>query len=111
MKKCLNTSAVKFGFMLICLLTFTQNLQAQTNLLDELEKEAPLSKEYTVATFKGTRLINGHSVEILKKKHLDYVISHRFGAIDFSNPLYDFIGMDAANTRMAFEYGLLSIGL
>lgn len=79
---------------------------AQDDLLDKLEKAEQTQKVYVMATFKGTRIINGHTTETLKKKHLDYIVSHRFGAIDLARPLYDFIGMDAANTRMAFEYGL-----
>jgi hypothetical protein len=92
--------------LIICIIGSYTKALAQTDLLDQLEKQANTSIEYTIATFKGTRLINGHSAEVLKKNHLDYLISHRFGAIDLNNPLYDLIGMDAANTRMAFEYGL-----
>jgi hypothetical protein len=79
---------------------------AQDDLLSSLEKQSAPKTTYTMATFKGTRIINGHNVETLKKKHLDYLISHRFGAIGFDRPFYDFLGMDGANIRMAFEYGL-----
>lgn len=78
---------------------------AQDDLLSSLEKETKEPTTYTIATFKGTRLINGHSVETLKKKHMDYLISHRFG--EFGDRFfYNFIGFDNANIRMAIEYGL-----
>ncbi|MFM6976445.1 MAG: DUF5777 family beta-barrel protein, partial [Sphingobacteriaceae bacterium] len=32
----------------------------------------------TVTTFKGIRIMNGHSVETVGKNNLDFLISHRF---------------------------------
>ena len=59
---------------------------AQDDLLKMLDNEStgPL---YATATFKSTRVINGQSVETIAKKHLDFRISHRFGALNsgFSN--------------------------
>jgi Membrane bound beta barrel domain (DUF5777) len=78
----------------------------QDELLDILEKDNKPATTYTIASFKGTRIVNSHSVETLKKKHMDYVIGHRFGALS-DRPFYNFLGMDlGANTRMAFEYGI-----
>ena len=37
--------------------------------------------DYVSATFKSTRLVNGHSVEIRTPKVLEFVISHRFGLV------------------------------
>ena len=65
--------------------------------------------DYVSATFKSTRLVNGHSVEIRTPKVLEFVISHRFGLV--SDGAYAFWGLDGANIRIALEYGLASQGI
>ncbi len=67
-------------------------------------------------TFSGTRILNGHSVETLKKRTLEFSISHRFGDIAGTNGgIQQFFGFDqAADIRFAFEYGIsdkLMIGI
>ena len=59
-------------------------------------------------TFVGTRILNGHSVETLKKAALEFRISHRFGDVAGANGgVQQFFGFDqAADIRFAFEYGL-----
>ncbi len=59
-------------------------------------------------TFTGTRVINGHSVETLKGRILEFRIEHRFGDIAGTNGgVQQFFGFDqAADIRFAFEYGL-----
>lgn len=59
-------------------------------------------------TFSGTRVINGHSVETLKSRILEFRIEHRFGDIAGTNGgVQQFFGFDqAADIRFAFEYGL-----
>lgn len=59
-------------------------------------------------TFSGTRVINGHSVETLKSRILEFRIEHRFGDIaGASGGLSNFFGFDqAADIRFAFEYGI-----
>jgi hypothetical protein len=60
-------------------------------------------KEFATATFKTTRLINFHTVEVLSKRSLDFRISHRFG--DFNSGAYNAWGVDGgANIRLALEY-------
>ncbi len=60
-------------------------------------------KEYTTATFKTTRLINFHTVEVLGRRCLDFRISHRFG--NFNSGAYNAWGIDGgANIRLALEY-------
>ncbi|WP_298316517.1 DUF5777 family beta-barrel protein [uncultured Aquimarina sp.] len=74
------------------------------DLLDILEEETPQTKNYTSSTFKGTRILNGHSIENRKKRTLEFVISHRFGRVNLgADELY---GLDQSNIRFAFEYGL-----
>ncbi len=84
-------------------------LMAQDELLALLDDQE--GDEYVSATFKSTRLINGHTVEIRSHKVLEAVISHRFGE---PRGINNFYGLDNANVRLALEYGLaknLNIGL
>lgn len=67
-------------------------------------------------TFNATRIINGHSVETLKKRYFEYRIEHRFGDFSGSNGgATQGFGFDnASDIRFAFEYGIndrLMIGL
>lgn len=74
------------------------------DLLDELDKTVKPTKSYSTATFKSTRVINGHSIETISKNHLDFRISHRFGRLN--DGAYNFYGLDQATMRMGLEYGL-----
>jgi hypothetical protein len=76
--------------------------EADTNLVEE--------------TFASTRIINGHSVESLRKGVLEFRVEHRFGDIGGSDggvqALYGFD--NSSDIRIAFEYGAtdkLMIGL
>ncbi|MDC1237697.1 hypothetical protein N8Z68_04230 [Polaribacter sp.] len=40
------------------------------DLLDILEREAPKMENIVSATFKGTRIVNGHSIENRKKQRI-----------------------------------------
>ena len=64
------------------------------------------------ATFKGTRVINGQSIELPSKGDLQFVIEHRFGTIN--SGAYELWGIDQSQMRMSFDYGLsknLAIGI
>ena len=76
----------------------------QDDLLNELDSISEEPVNYTIATFKGSRLINGHSVEMRSKKVLEFLISHRFGRINTGS--YAFFGLDESNIRLGLEYGL-----
>lgn len=86
---------------------------------DDLEKAmaSPAGKsEKVIATFKATKLINGHTNETLYKHELDFKVDHRFGDIAGSNGgLKQFFGLDnSTDVRIGFEYGVsdrLTIGL
>ena len=82
------------------------------DLLDILEREAPKMENIVSATFKGTRIVNGHSIENRKNKELEFIISHRFGRVNTG--FEELFGLDQANIRFALEYGLtddLTVGL
>lgn len=77
---------------------------------------AMLSAQIVSETFNATRIINGHSVETLKKRYFEYRIEHRFGDMggDAGGAQAGFGFDNAADIRFAFEYGLsdkLMIGL
>ncbi|HEY5692396.1 MAG TPA: DUF5777 family beta-barrel protein [Cyclobacteriaceae bacterium] len=87
------------GFTFIILFGF-----AQDELMAELEKQADPTVIYTLQTFKGTRIINGQSVETKGKGELEFIFSHRFGRINSGS--YNFWGLDDAFVRLGLEYGL-----
>ncbi len=94
----------------LVLLLFFGQIKAQNidDLLNETTKERTL---YSTAAFKSTRIINGHSIQQLKKKHLDVRISHRFGSVD--GGIEEFFGIDQSTIHLGLEYGLfdfLTIG-
>lgn len=67
---------------------------------------------YAHNTFEGTRVVVGHSVEMLRKGDLDFLISHRFGRIN--SGAYEFFGLDQAIIRLGFDYApknWLNIGI
>ncbi len=72
------------------------------DLLSLLEEEE--TTDYATATFKSTRIINGHSVEQTSGGVLDFRISHRFGFLN-TGP-YEFFGLDGATIRLGLEYGI-----
>lgn len=93
---------------------YAQNTPDTTDLMAELEKEAATKEsiDYTTATFKTTRLVNGHTVENVGKGVLDVKISHRFGTLN--KGAYELFGLDNATMRMGLDYGIskrLMLGL
>ena len=79
---------------------FSAILEAQDDLMSLLGKPESSSVQ---ATFKGIRVINGQSVEVVAKGDLLFVIEHRFGTI--SSGAYELWGLDQASMRMSFDYG------
>ncbi|RYY21877.1 MAG: hypothetical protein EOO04_17255 [Chitinophagaceae bacterium] len=83
----------------------TSGQEDEEDLMAMLEEEpSHAAPEYTTATFKSTRIANGHSIENTAKGVLDFRISHRFGALNTG--FEDFFGLDAAITRIGFDYGI-----
>jgi len=78
---------------------------AQDDLLSLLDAEQSKEPTYTMATFKASRLINGQTIETISKNHLNFWISHRFGAVN-SGFIANFFGLDEAKIRLGLEYGL-----
>jgi hypothetical protein len=89
-------------------------LHAQDDLMKMLEDETKKDKkkDYATATFKTSRLINGHSIENAAAGVLDFKISHRFGMVN--KGAYEFFGLDQATMRLGLDYGIsnrLMIGI
>ncbi|MGV3503153.1 MAG: DUF5777 family beta-barrel protein [Adhaeribacter sp.] len=96
---------------LLLLLVVSGPVMAQDDLLALAEADSAAATAAT-ATFKGTRIINGHSVELIPQKELLFLISHRFGMVN--SGAYNFFGLDNATIRLALEYGLtkrLNVGV
>lgn len=79
-------------FTLICC-TFIQ-LKAQDEKIEE--------------TFYSSRIINGHSNEVLEKNTIEFRVEHKFGDMFGTNGgVHQFFGLDnSADIRVAFEYGI-----
>jgi hypothetical protein len=86
-------------FTVICSVAF-----AQDDLMKELEQTQKTDTDYAFQTFKGTRLINGHSVETKGKGTLEFIFAHRFGEI--KGGLYEMFGLDQAYVRLGLDYGV-----
>jgi hypothetical protein len=85
---------------------------AQDDLMNILNDNTPKEINYTTATFKSTRIMNGHSIERMPAGQLDVRISHRFGTIN--SGAYNFFGLDQSNIHLSLEYGIskwLMIGI
>ncbi len=93
------------------LIALASSASAQDDLL-ELLGEEEAEPVYTSASFKTTRVINGHSLENTAHGVLDFRINHRFGMLNSgANELF---GLDDAFIRLGLDYGItqkLQIGV
>ncbi len=78
------------------------NAQTEGDLLSLLGEEK--TTNYSTASFKTNRVINGHSIENTAAGVLDFKISHRFNQL--RNGVYDIFGLDGASIRFGFDYGI-----
>ena len=87
--------------MLICL-----QMNAQDDDLLKLVDSSKPAKEYVSRGFKSSRVINGHSMEMIPRGNMDFRILHRFGLVNTgANNLW---GLDQASMRFGFDFGILS---
>ena len=97
---------------IITLVLCSFHLIAQDDLMKELEKSQKPEKEYVHSSFKGTRLVNGQTVETKGKGALEFIFAHRFGKLN--SGIYNWYGLDIARVRIGLEYGLtdrLGVGI
>ena len=86
------------------------SLFAQDDLFDLISDENSATE--VRSTFKGTKVINGQSIELPSKRTLQFIIAHRFGTIN--SGAYELWGLDQAQMRMSLDYGVsdrLALGL
>lgn len=88
--------------LLLLLATGILPLAAQDDLLSLLGEEK--TTDYATASFKTTRVVNGHSIENVAPGVLDFKISHRFAPV--RNGIYDLFGIDGASIRFGLDYGI-----
>lgn len=86
---------------LFCVFPFF--MAAQEDLLKEIDTLSDANESVVVA-FKSLKIVNLESTKLAAKGDLYLVIAHRFGYID--KGFEDFFGLDEANTRIQFVYGL-----
>lgn len=76
----------------------------QKELLDMLNQGDSAEINFVPATFKSTRIMNGHSVMRMPAGQLDFRISHRFGRVN--SGAYEFFGLDQSSIHLSLEYGI-----
>jgi hypothetical protein len=99
-------------FLIVFLLGISSLVSAQDDLMDLLAADEEEEVSYVSAAFKGTHVISGHSTKTKYKGELDFLIYHRFGPVN--SGIQELFGLDQANTRLAFEYGItdqLNLGI
>jgi len=94
---------IRFILLGLIIVLLVGNVQSQ-DLDALLNAETKPTIDYATATFKSTRIINGHSIEQMKKKQLDFRISHRFGTLN--NGSYGLWGLDQSYIHFSLEYGI-----
>jgi hypothetical protein len=97
-------------FFIVAYFTAAAVHAQDSNMLKDLGIEPP--KQYVTNAFKSSRVINGHSIEMIGAGVLDFRILHRFGRMD--QGLYELFGLDHASMRIGFDYGVsknLTVGI
>ena len=90
------------------------------SLVKDGAKDEPAKPVY--ATFKTTKIVNSQNIETVKKRNLDFRVTHRFGNIynkNSSNALneaaHNAFGLDnSTDIRISFDYGItdkLTVGI
>lgn len=105
---------LKKHLILFVFIFFSKALLSQDDLLGLIEDKKDEGPKKVYATFKTVKIGNAQTIETVKRNHLDFRISHRFGDIynsDLPNPLNNmgqtFIGFEGArDIRFSFDYGI-----
>ncbi len=101
------------AYLLIVFSIFlAQHISAQDDLLSMVDSTDHERSEPVTGAFKSSRVINGHSMEMLGRKVLDVRILHRFGVI--KDGIGELFGLDQASMRLGFDYGItknLTVGV
>lgn len=95
---------MKFLLAILPMIFVISTVLAQEDVMDMVDQQTTGESNFTEQTFKGTRLINGHSIETRDKGVLDLIIGHRFGRINGGG--YELFGLDDSNVRLGLDFGL-----
>lgn len=104
----------KNALLVLVIIFCAVKAMSQAVNLDSMLDAKPVNKDstqYAEATFKTSRLIDGHTVETTQRGVLDLKISHRFGQLN--DGFYNMFGLDVASIRIGMDYGItnsLTIG-
>jgi len=104
----------KIYFILIALVSavLPYNYTYSQDDLEQMLEQNDNTREYTTATFKTSRIINGQSIELVPQGNLEFRISHRFGIL--KDGFKQMFGLYSSSTRIGLEYSpykLFMIGL
>lgn len=88
--------------IIFALLWFPFVSLAQDDLLNEIDTVAV--DQQVQSSFKSLKIINLESTKLAAKGDFYFIVSHRFDY--FKNGFDDFFGLDNANTRLQFLYGV-----
>ena len=105
------------ALLLFLVLFFSNRAIAQDDMMAMLRQQSDSSAETVIATFKSPKLINLQSPETVKKRNLEFRITHLFGNIGLQSGggVHTLYGFDQSNDiRIGFTYGLtdrLNIGI
>ena len=94
---------MKHYYILAFLCLWSMNMQAQDDLLDELEEDAT-PEMFESPAFKAMKIGNLQSTKVAAKGDFYLYVSHRFGTLE--DGLSTFFGFDNANTKIQLVYGL-----
>jgi hypothetical protein len=103
--------SAKIFYTMSLMMLFSIPILAQESLLKDLENEQKGNNKISGA-FKSSRVINGHSIEMIGAGMMDFRILHRFGPV--SQGIGELFGLDQASMRLGFDFGLsknLTIGV
>jgi hypothetical protein len=96
---------IYYSFVLLAFVLFSAKLFAQDeDLLKLVGGEEKPKKEYVDYSFKSSRVIMSHSMELIRPGVMDMRILHRFGNVN--RGAYEFFGLDQATMRLGFDFGI-----
>ncbi len=79
-------------------------VNAQDDLLAELDSTQTVGENHVTAVFKGLQIVTLQTTKMPAKKEFYFVVSHRFGSV--KDGISEFFGLDMATTKIGGVYGI-----
>lgn len=89
--------------IICCAKAISQDVNLDSLVDIQIKAKNQNKTQHTEATFKTSRLIDGHTVETTQAGVFDFKISHRFGKLN--EGFYNMFGFDVASMRIGADYG------